>query len=336
MFKKINLYTVIYFTAIGFFLATAFFSGSLSSTVIAQILLITTLPYMFFARKFKYLIPVFSVFLVLYTIAVMPTAVYEATGEEPSFIIASAILGFFLVLLIGSFVSQAQWSIKSPWIANILGTLTLFIVEFSLLIQFGVDSQIIIGIIGALLYVLVGAAWLMLGPSVKVNKPDKIRDKTVEDGLLDFLTSNGYSYVEHSKQPQRRDTLFDHHSKEKESYRLTFGESILSINNGHKGIKKFRFYKDGKTKRAYSWLYREAIRSKEIKTTKDRKSEDFIYIVYDETLKSPLYDVIELPVPRSNKKVFVGVFRTNNKFTNKTLKVFDELVVDLSLRRKKY
>lgn len=331
--KVFNLSTVIYLTVLGVLLIQQFLvNNGLNVQSFIGIVLLTTIPYIFLTKRYYYLIPFVSVFFVLMVIGSMPIAVYEITGKEPGFIIASSTLGFFITLLVGTIVSKAQWSIKSPWVANILGTTSLFIVQYLLLTATTTESQVLIGTAGLAAHLLTSLSYLMVGPSVKVNNPSPLRDQSVADRLLDFLADNGYSYVSYPKQPQRRDTLLDNNSKYDDSFRFIFSETAISLNNEKKGIKKFQFYKDGSSKNAYSWLLRESIKSKEAPRTNEVKNEHLIFVYFDDTSKISAYDTLELPIKRSSKTLNVGVLKLGKNINKETLTVVNNLLIDVSLK----
>lgn len=328
-----SIATMIYFVVLGVLIVQELLiKGKIDGASVFMYFVITTIPYIIYTKNFNYILAFVSLSFTMFIIGSLPIAVFMTTGVEPGFIISSILMGLFTTFLFGTFVTKGHWSIKSPWVANMLGSSVLFVVEYFLFVSMEIDSQFIIGGAGLLAYLAVSIAYLTMGPSVKINEPE-LTDKEFSSNFMSHVVSNsGYALINFKNDENRHDTVLDKKSQYRDSLRFVFTSTPLSINREKKKNKSFEFYSNGSRKRAYPWLARELIRSSEIKRTKDVKSENVIIVVLDDEIKEPRYTTIEVPLPRSRKTVFIGQMRVPNMLNKRTTEAINKLSIELSLK----
>ena len=330
--EKVNIKTTIYLTFMFVLFALQLYLGTLTVATGTYIVILTTIPYLFFTKKYYIIQPFIAIFFLMIVIATLPTSIYMITGKEPSFIVSSSILGFFITLLIGNIVSHAEWSIRSPWIANILGLLSLYLVEFTLATGLLVKNSFIIGGSGLIALVSVSCLYLMVGKYIHVNKPTTMQDNSQYLQLTERLLSSGYEQGPDLKRSEGQLLLLDTLSKNTQ-YRLAPIDSALTVTTEKKNyIKNYYLWKNGVRQQVYSWLLREGSKSKEQNLPKGIKAELFIVINQKAGLTDGFGDIIEIPLKRSNKNIYVGKFTLGDKVTSKTVDNFNELAVALKLK----
>lgn len=333
MAKKFNIdtHTTIYLTVIGVLLILQALMGGLTTSYIAVVLFLTTLPYLFITKRFYLVVPIISVLALLMTIATLPTAVYAVIGEEPSFVISSATLTFLIPLFLSNLVSHAEWSIRSPWVAALIGLGVLYFTEFSLLTGTSLDSQVLIGGLGALAGIVVSSLYLMVGGKVSVHKPTSLQSNSVVQQLSKELGSSGYLHVDSKAVSETQLLLLDTKSKTRDSFRVyPVGDEIFVDKDLLEKNKVSMFIK-GKQRKLYAWLYREAGVSAERRRTKDIKGESFILMGVSDRTTIPNYEIIELSKARSKKKYYVGIINLSPTNMNKNKRLFKEMTVEIEL-----
>ena len=330
--EKMKLSTAIYLTTIIALLLLQLALGGMTTKNTMYILIITTLPYIVFTKKYYIITPVISIFFLLGTIASLPIAVYTATGNEPSFIISSAALGFFITLFIGNMVSHAERSIRSPWVANIFGLIALYIMEFALLTALSTKSAMLIGGLGLLAHLLIATIYLTVGKYISINTPAILTEDSLVSALTAELTNSVYNSTSELEGSSGQFKLSGKSSSFGRIRLYPTLEKITTTTENKNFLKNFYLWENGKKKSIYSWLLQETIRSSEINKTKEFKSEQFIVIQKNPTSKDGSFDIIELPIKRSSKKLYFGVFTLGEKVNKKTIKKFNELAIELKLK----
>lgn len=332
----LNLSTVIYLTTLATLFILKYLNGGLTSEFVFLIFIVTSVPFLLITRKFYLATPIISIFFLMLTIATLPNSVYLVTGEEPSFIISSATLGFLLTLLIANQINHAEWGIKSPWIANILGLIGLYISEYILLLSTPNTSQIIIGAIGFLIFMIISTSFLTIGKYVFVHKPRNIQSDSIVQNLTDEITNSSYLHVKTGRRSEQQFTVLDKNSKYNESYRLYFTDETIYYDNDLSDKKQFKMIKNNKEKMLYSWFLNESTRSDESKKTKEIKSESFIVVTIDDTYSEGLIETWAIKRPRSQKYNLIGHMIIDGKDKKKFINKFNELIVELSLKKNGY
>lgn len=334
--STLNLSTVIYFTVIGVFIVLQYLNGGIVPELTFLIFMITTIPFLLFTKKFYLAMPVIAVFMLMLTVATLPNSVYLVTGEEPAFVMTSSILGFLLTLLIGNQVTHAEWSIKSPWVANLLGLFGLYISEFMLLIYLDKPSQILIGIVGFLTFILISISYLTIGKYVSIHAPNEMSGDRVSDSLKDAIMSKTYLHVESKSRKRKQLTVLVSKSKSKNSYRIFFTNNEIYYDKDVPFKRQFKIIKDKKERFIYSWLLRESTISKESKKTDKIKNEMFVVISIDDKYTEGKIEIFDIKVPRSSKVNRVGHLTISGNDKKIFMNKFNELIVELSLSENGY
>lgn len=331
-----NMSTVMYFTVLGVFLVLQYFNGGLTFEMLFLTFIVTSVPYLFFTRKFYLVVPAISVFALMFTIATLPSSVYLITGEEPSFVMFSSVLAFLLTLLMSNQVSHAEWSIKSPWVANILGLIGLYSIEMGLLMKMEGVSQIIIGTVGFLAFMLISVGYITSGQYVTINKPTSLTPDSLDKSLTASMYDSMYLHVKGEADSQDEVTVLDSKSRDGASYRLYFTNDTIYYDSDSKPKRQFKVMKDKKAKMLYSWLLQQSIKSKEIKKTKEIKTESLIVVTIDERYSDGLIETWDIPIPRTSKTNVVGHLIIDGKDNDKFIDKLTELTVELSLKENGY
>lgn len=330
--NSISLSTMIYFTALIVLLIASVITGDFSISYLVLIVFTTTVPYIFFTKKLYLLTPIVSIFLLMYVISLLPSAVYSVTGEEPTFIVAFPLFGFFITLYYANLLSHSEWAIKSPWIANILGLIVSYIFSFGILTLFEDLSQLIIGLLSLLVYLVISLSWLTFGRFTIVHKPNEYSDSAIAKEIINELIFSEFEKID-SKKQKSTVRFLDTQSENKNSYRLFFTDSKVKIPNEVVKLNEYVVLKKNKEKHLYSWLFQQSNKSNEAKTTKKIKHEDFILIIVDSKTKSPESYIAEIPKPRSKKTLNIGVLKIGNEYKKAYRNQLIKLFIDLDLKR---
>lgn len=331
--RDMNLMNVIFFTITIVFLLLAVFSGSFTVPAALIGLAFIGLIYILFTRRFYIIIPLIAVYYMLVIMSTLPLTAYYMLGEDPSFIIASAPLGFFLTLWISNTIRFAELSIRSPWIANILGITLLYATELSLVYASDGMGQVLIGIIGFLSFMLISMVYLIFSPTAWVHNPSQpITEDTITKFTDNLVESNEYSYVDNKKGETDKLLLASNFSENKYLYKLSPIGDMLVYYKDNKKFKKFYFRTGVEEKRAYSWLYKRAVESYESRHA-GKFTRQLPIIIEDVSNKKefPDIEVIELPIPRSKKIYYVGKI-TLSENEDKNVEMFNKLTVMLEMK----
>lgn len=332
--SKFSMGAIIYFTALAVIFVLQLYTKSFEVSKALYTVIFSGAIYLTISGKFHWLVPVFSGFALIATIAYLPTNIYLLTGKEPTFLLTSIIVAFLSTLLAGNSVSFAQFSIRSPWIANLIGLITINAVSYGLISIPNFNKPNVITTISFLAYLLASLSYLTLGKYVWVRNPKRDDENLSLLHLMKAMEDSGYLYSEAKTRSELQSKLLDNVTQDSE-YRIVSLKSPLSVTTEKKNfIKNYSLWEDGEKRPIYSWLLREASRSYEKKGKKGTPDEYFLIVNQGSNATDGVGDIIEIPLKRSNQKYYIGRFTLGEKITPETIERFKELMIALKVKNR--
>lgn len=331
-FKNASISSVIFFTFVLIFIIGALLTQSYQLTTIIIAVAFFTLVYITFTRRFYVLMPVLSIYSLLMVIADLPLVAYDMLGEDPSFIIASAPLSFFLILWLSNSSKFGELSIRNTWFANMLGMLALYLTEISLVLMDKGLSQIIIGILGFVVAFLISFCYLIFSSKSWVHKPTTPKSNNLEEKLTKSMLNDGYREVKNKKGKVLENLYVDTIEDSDYMAHLYPINEMIHTQENRREWKTFLMRKDYKDKKAYAWLYQIAVATSE-KRHKEKPKRELPIIV--ESVDSPdehgKFNIIEIPIPRSSKTYMIGILTLCEK-EKQNRKNFDKLFLSMRIK----
>ena len=332
--SKFSMRAIIYFTVLAVIFVLQLYTKSFEVSKALYTVIFSGAIYLTISGKFHWLVPVFSGFALIATIAYLPTNIYLLTGKEPTFLLTSIIVAFLFTLLAGNSVSFAQFSIRSPWIANLIGLITINAVSYVLISIPNFNKPNVITIISFFAYLLASLSYLTLGRYIWVRNPKRDDENLSLLQLMNAMGDSGYLYSEVKTRSELQSKLLDNVTQDSE-YRIVSLKSPLSVTTENKNfIKNYSLWEDGEKRPIYSWLLREASRSYEKKGKKGTPDEYFLIVNQGSNATNGVGDIIEIPLKRSNQKYYIGRFTLGEKITPETIERFKELMIALKVKNR--
>lgn len=332
--SKFSMRAIIYFTVLAVIFVLQLYTKSFEVSKALYTVIFSGAIYLTISGKFHWLVPVFSGFALIATIAYLPTNIYLLTGKEPTFLLTSIIVAFLFTLLAGNSVSFAQFSIRSPWIANLIGLITINAVSYGLISIPNFNKLNVITTISFLAYLLASLSYLTLGKYVWVRNPKRDDENLSLLRLMKAMEDSGYLYSEAKTRSELQSKLLDNVTQDSE-YRIVSLKSPLSVTTENKNfIKNYSLWEDGEKRPIYSWLLREASHSYEKKGKKGTPDEYFLIVNQGSNATNGVGDIIEIPLKRSNQKYYIGRFTLGEKITPETIERFKELMIALKVKNR--
>ena len=332
--SKFSMGAIIYFTVLAVIFVLQLYTKSFEVSKALYTVIFSGAIYLTISGKFHWLVPVFSGFALIATIAYLPTNIYLLTGKEPTFLLTSIIVAFLFTLLAGNSVSFAQFSIRSPWIANLIGLITINAVSYVLISIPNFNKPNVITIISFFAYLLASLSYLTLGRYIWVRNPKRDDENLSLLQLMNAMGDSGYLYSEAKTRSKLQSKLLDNVTQDSE-YRIVSLKSPLSVTTENKNfIKNYSLWEGGEKRPIYSWLLREASRSYEKKGKKGTPDEYFLIVNQGSNATNGVGDIIEIPLKRSNQKYYIGRFTLGEKITPETIERFKELMIALKVKNR--
>lgn len=332
--SKFSMGAIIYFTVLAVIFVLQLYTKSFEVSKALYTVIFSGAIYLTISGKFHWLVPVFSGFALIATIAYLPTNIYLLTGKEPTLLLTSIIVAFLFTLLAGNSVSFAQFSIRSPWIANLIGLITINAVSYGLISIPNFNKPNVITTISFFAYLLAALSYLTLGKYVWVRNPKRDDENLSLLHLMKAMEDSGYLYSEAKTRSELQSKLLDNVTQDSE-YRIVSLKSPLSVTTENKNfIKNYSLWEDGEKRPIYSWLLREASRSHEKKGKKGTPDEYFLIVNQGGNATNGVGDIIEIPLKRSNQKYYIGRFTLGEKITPETIERFKELMIALKVKNR--
>lgn len=332
--SKFSMGAIIYFTVLAVIFVLQLYTKSFEVSKALYTVIFSGAIYLTISGKFHWLAPVFSGFALIATIAYLPTNIYLLTGKEPTFLLTSIIVAFLFTLLAGNSVSFSQFSIRSPWIANLIGLITINAVSYVLISIPNFNKPNVITIISFFAYLLASLSYLTLGRYIWVRNPKRDEENLSLLQLMNAMGDSGYLYSEVKTRSELQSKLLDNVTQDSE-YRIVSLKSPLSVTTENKNfIKNYSLWEDGEKRPIYSWLLREASRSYEKKGKKGTPDEYFLIMNQGNNATNGVGDIIEIPLKRSNQKYYIGRFTLGEKITPETIERFKELMIALKVKNR--
>lgn len=289
------------------------------------IVILTFIPFTLMTKRFYLALPTIAIFALIIALGTIPMQLYSVTGSAPNLTTWSYIIGFLSTLLIGNITKHPEWSIRSPWVANILG-ITLSTTVIIVISSYITDmSDLIAGLIILTSYILFSFSYLLLGRKVMMTTPIPANEDTMNK-VFSQLEKTGYTPLVFYKDKDRKDTLV--YKNTNNSYRVFISNSPLMTKENKKGKVDHVTMVKGKARTLYPWLLFNLYKSMSLKKNPIVVHEDFVVIVPTKADK-PTYKIIEVPIPRSKKSAFVGVVYLPNNLNVSFNKTFNKMSTEL-------
>jgi hypothetical protein len=322
-FSALNIKTIIYIGALLIIFIPMLLTNTLNASNATLVFVLLTTVYIISTRKWFYIQIVSSVFLLLMSIYMLETIFYQYTLKDASFIIASTLFGYFAVIFMTTLKNHAELTIRSPWVATMIGSVGTILTESILVVILNVNNVYIVGADGIIVMWVLSLLYLWIGKKITVNEPtryDKLDYNLLEGRLEDI----GFS----ATKMKNSDLKITDKTDETKSYKLFFSEEKLIIRDTDKLINNFIIVRDKKMKPIYSWLLRESAKSFEVRGPKPIRSEQFIIVnVVEKTSGTKL---VEVPIPRSTKNYTLAVISVSEKDLKKIDKLIEQATVMLN------
>lgn len=315
-FSKIDVRTIIYFAVLAFLFIPMAFTGELNYNRMLVITFFATGIYIIATKRWFYIQIAAALLFVSFAIQYTSSLYVQVKIQSANFIVSSFVLGFVMVLFVSTFSRHAEWTIHSPWIATIYGSIAGILTEYIIITTNNERNVYLVGIPGMIVIFAVGFAYLVFGTKVRVHKPVNVKNDDMIDTLQASLQDNSYSLKRNKK-----DELFIYDdTDETSSYRVFITTDKIAHLDANKEWKEWLKVHDKKSQYIYAWLLQESVRSFEVRGPKPIKSEQFIIISIGATTSEP--SVIDVNIPRSKRQrhvAFMSVAENDMKHVGKQI-----------------
>lgn len=322
-FSAIDVRTIIYFAVLAFLFIPMAYTGELNYNRMLMITIIATIVYIIATKRWFYIQVAGALLVISFAIQYTSALYVQVKIQSANFIVSSFVLGFVLLLFISTFSRHAEWTIHSPWVATIYGTISGMITEYIIITANSMRNVYLVGIPGLIVMFAVGFAYMSIGSKVRVHKPEKVTDNDNIDNLNASIQDYSYS-LKRNKQNE----LFIHDdTDETASYRVYLTNDKIAHLEANKEWKEWLKVHNKKSQYIYAWLLQESVRSFEVRGPKPIKSEQFIIISTGSLTSDPI--IIEVPVPRSKKVrhvAFISVADKDMKHVGKQVEMATALL----------
>lgn len=332
---KSNTSTVIYVTISLVILVIGYISSTLDTGFLASYFIVSGFAFVVLTRKYNILINLLSVFLLLNTIGTLPLSIYEETGAESTFLLGIPLIGFFSTMILSNSSKHPEWSIKSPWLANVFGLVSLNATIILSNFFLNINSQYILGIIGLLSYFLTVTCYLTLGKKVQLNEPEYSKN---EELIEKFINEAQKQFKVKSTDNQFEYIVYDDDKKFPAIYKLIFiNEFIYKREKSKKKGKIMTFYSKLNLKELnmFPWLFKQNLLLDDL-SIPNKYNEYIPVIISTKEIKNESSREIFFVNHNRTKKRFKTGYLTLAKDTNENISSLTKLIVDLSLIENNY